>query len=272
MLKPDRPPKYIMNLSGGASSAIAWFRALDAYGPDAVTAHFADTNSEHPDTYRFLDDCQTHAGQPITRLHNNGETIWDVFRATGFWSGNNRGCIASYKLKKQALTRAAETIASPETTTILLGLQWTEDDRIRRTTAALHPWKTDYPLTWSPRLQPCDVIDHLKKRGIDPPIMYDDYLAYPHNNCHGCCILAGISQWAGVYKDFPHKFAEAEAHEQHVLAYQTDHGRPQITILRDRRGGDTKNYALTQLREDIQNGVRLPRSDWRTPCTCMFTP
>lgn len=47
-------------------------------------------------------------------------------------------------------------------------------------------------------------------------------------------------------------------------------GRKEITILRDRRGGTTKNLSLQQLREEIESGARWPNDDWRSDsCSCM---
>ena len=60
--------KFIVNVSGGAASAIAWFRTVERHGAENVKAVFADTNSEHPDLYRFLDDCESHIGQKIHRI------------------------------------------------------------------------------------------------------------------------------------------------------------------------------------------------------------
>jgi len=177
--------------------------------------------------------------------------------------------MASYGLKKMPLRQWTEANGTPEGTTIIMGLGWDEDDRRARTQKALAPWKVEFPTCWEPRMLQCDLMDDLRSRGIEPPALYDDYLAYPHNNCHGCCILAGIEQWAGVLRDFPDKFAEAEENERVFMAILEEKGRVVVSILKDRRGGETKSYSLQQLREDIEAGRRLPKNDWRTPCACM---
>jgi 3'-phosphoadenosine 5'-phosphosulfate sulfotransferase (PAPS reductase)/FAD synthetase len=67
-----------VNVSGGHGSALAWHRCIEWFGRDRVVPVFADTNSEHADLYRFLDDCEKQFGQQLTRL-NDGRNIWDVF-------------------------------------------------------------------------------------------------------------------------------------------------------------------------------------------------
>lgn len=72
-----------VNVSGGTASAVAWARCLEWYGVDRVKPVFADTNSEHPDLYRFLEDCEKCFGQKLERLTNDGRNIWDVFEDSG---------------------------------------------------------------------------------------------------------------------------------------------------------------------------------------------
>jgi len=71
--------KHLVNVSGGAGSAAALFRVIDRYGRENVSASLADTNSEHPDLYRFVDDLERIADIEIVRLKNGGLTIWDIF-------------------------------------------------------------------------------------------------------------------------------------------------------------------------------------------------
>lgn len=47
---------FLVNLSAGLTSFEALRRALDKHSKENVQAIFADTNSEDPDLYRFLND------------------------------------------------------------------------------------------------------------------------------------------------------------------------------------------------------------------------
>jgi hypothetical protein len=259
---------HIVNVSGGAGSAVALFRVLERFGRDEVAACFADTRSEDADLYRFLDDVERVAGIPITRLID-GRNIWDVFLEDYTLTTAGGGCRASWELKKQPLSRHAASIATPETAIIYVGMSEDEDDRMTRIEKALEPWDVDFPLTWKPSLGWCDVMDDLKRRGIKRPRLYES--GYPHNNCGGRCIMAGIKQWAGVLKDDLDGFRESEENEQRFLAILRERGRKEHAILKDRRGGDVKNYSLRQLREDVECGVRPDDESWRaSSCYCMW--
>ena len=260
--------KYVCHISGGMGSAVCWLRALDRYGEcDAV---FANTNSEDPDLYRFLDDLERYTGRQIIRLNNDGQDIWACFRKHSAFT-NGSGCLASWRLKQLALKKfQQENYPDAETTTILIGMGPDEDDRQVRVAKRVAPYHVDFPLCWEPKLWNCDIQDFLKRRGFRIPSLYDK--GYPHNNCGGACIMAGISQWAGVLKDYPERFAHAEAEEQAMLKVIEERERVPWTILKDRRGGEHKTYSLKQLREDIEAGIRLPDDRWRSKsCSCMFS-
>lgn len=257
----------IVNVSGGMGSAVALLRTIDRYGKDGTLAVFADTRWEDADTYRFLDDVERVAGLPIVRL-SDGRNIWDVFSETAFFTTMQGGCKASWELKKLPITRFAEEHGKPETTTHLVGFGPDEYARQERLRQAIHPWKVDFPLTWNGYSHRCDLTEELRAKGIEPPLLYAK--GYPHNNCGGACILAGISQWAGLLADNRELYLESERREQDFLAELRRRGRTVITILKDRRGGEVNNLSLRQLREEIEAGVRVPRDTWReTTCSCM---
>lgn len=257
---------YVVNVSGGAASAVCWIRAVERYGLDSVSAVFADTNSEHPDTYRFLDDLERHVGQPLTRLDNGGTTIWDVWLRPTFFIANG-GCTASWELKQKPLRKHFDDNWKPDEAVILIGMGPDEDDRMERLQRKADGYQFDFPLCWKPWLWRCDVHDVLRERGLKLPELYDK--DYPHNNCHGACVHAGIAQRMALLKDYPDIYRRDEENEQKFLAILRERGRPEFTMLKDRRGGTVKNYSLRQLREDVEAGRRVPDDDWGSPCSCM---
>jgi 3'-phosphoadenosine 5'-phosphosulfate sulfotransferase (PAPS reductase)/FAD synthetase len=257
---------HIVNISGGAASAVCLFRVLERYGRENVRAVFADTRSEHPDCYRFLDDVERVSGVPLDRL-SDGRNIWDCFLKAGQLHTTKGGCVASWQLKRKPLEFYTAAISGD--VTVYVGFGPDEDDRQARLKRALPDRKLDFPLTWQPMLSRCDVMDDLKARGIEPPSMYAE--GYPHANCAGGCILAGIKQWAGLLKDNPELYRTSEENENKIQATMTKRGREKFTILRDRRGGVVTCYSLRQLREDIESGRRLADDSWReTSCSCML--
>ena len=259
---------HLVNISGGMASAVSLIRVLERFGPQNVHACFADVEQEHPDCYRFINDVQRVSGVSITRL-SQGMDCWDVWMDRLMLTmPGNRSCLASYHLKKVPLRKHAEENFTPDETTIYVGYGKDEPDRAERLTESGKPWQFDFPLWWKPALGRCDLADILREKGIEPPSMYAE--GYPHANCKGACILAGVAQWAGLYRDDPQTYRHNEEKEQVFLAKLRAAGRKEITILRDRRGGTTKNLSLKQLREEIESGERWPNDDWRSAsCSCM---
>jgi len=256
---------HVVNVSGGAASAVCLFRVIERYGRENVRAVFADTRWEHPDCYRFIDEIERVSGVHVDRL-SDGRNIWDVFEQAETLTMGMGGCKASWELKRLPLLAYAEAIEGDTTTHIGFGPD--EDDRMARIKKAMPDRRFDFPLTWKPQLGRCDVMDDLKRRCIEPPSMYAD--GYPHANCGGACILAGIKQWAGLLKDNPELYRVSEENEQRFQEILIGRGRNEHTILKDRRGGVPKNYSLRQLREDVEAGRRLVDDSWReTSCSCM---
>jgi hypothetical protein len=257
---------HVVNISGGAASAVCLFRVLERYTGGDVRAVFADTQWEHPDCYRFIDDVERQSGVTVDRL-SCGQDIWDVFMESGTLTTGTGGCKASWELKRRPLEAYAEAIQGDVITYIGFGMD--EDDRMVRIRKAMPERRFEFPLTWPPFLGRCDVLDDLRRRGIEPPSMYAD--GYPHANCGGACILAGIKQWVGLLHDNPAIYRTSEENEQAFLQLLRDRGREEHTILKDRRGGVVQNYSLRQLREDVEAGSRPANDSWRvSACTCLL--
>lgn len=261
--------KHLVNVSGGAGSAVALFRVIERYGRENVSARLADTNSEHPDLYRFVDDVEREAGIEITRLDNDGKTIWDIFETELAWTNSQSGgCLAAWHLKKMPLDAHALSLSQPSELTIHIGFSIDEDDRIQRIRENNPEWNFDFPLCWERPLLRCDVLNELRKRDIAECSVYRD--GYPHSNClKWNCIKSGIGQWLGVLQDNRAGYLDAEEREQRVLARMVEKGRQPRTILRDRIGGVTKNLSLRQLREEFEAGVVRKVPDFReSTCSC----
>ena len=248
-------------VSGGAASAIATMRCVEWYGTDKVTLVNADTGCESAGNYALLDALESASGIEIVRL-NQGKDIWDVFDEHGVMRLLNNACKASIELKQKPLDAFTRNVFSPADVLVAIGMSWMETDRQRRLTKRLEPYQAFYPLNVSPQLAECDIITELERYGLPESMAYN--LGYTHDNCKGGCVLAGQAQWAGLLADDPEHFAYCEQRER--VFYE----RTGFTVLRDRRGGDTKSYPLSQLRADKAEG-RTFSGTWRSTCGCMVT-
>ncbi len=256
---PDIGNRHICcRVSGGAASAISAMRCIEWFGVHQVTLVNADTGCESDGNYALVDSLESVSGIEIIRL-NQGKDIWDVFDEHGVM--RIRGaCKASVELKQKPLDNFTQTCFLPDDVLIAIGLSWTEPERQHRLTNRLEPYQTFYPLNVLPLLTECDIITELDRYGLPESMAYN--LGYVHDNCKGGCVLAGQAQWAGLLDDDPEHFRYCEQRER------VFYNRTGFSVLKDRRGGETKSYTLSQLRIDKEAGRKF-RNTWRSTCGCM---
>lgn len=256
-------PKRVVMFSGGATSWATARRVADTYGTDDLTLLFTDTMSEDEDLYRFLDEAAADIGAPLVRLAD-GRDIWQVFKDERYL-GNSRIDPCS-KILKRELSRAwMVEHCDPATTIVYLGMDWTEVHRVDRSRAAWAPWRVEAPMTEPPYRLRTEMLADLQARGITPPRLYG--LGFAHNNCGGGCVKAGKSHFVQLLQVFPARYAEWERNEEDVR----QHIGADVSILRDRRGGDTGTFTLRALREEVEAGVAQPLWDVGG-CGCFEEP
>ncbi len=205
----------VVSVSGGAGSTLAAHRAADKFGLDNVTLVFADTNTEHESLYALLDHMETLL-KPIVRL-NDGRDIWDVFDEHGIIRTPTGSCKASLELKIKPIADYVASNFSPEDSIIVSGLEYTEPERRKRFDNRWAPFKCWHPLADAPILSNCQIVDKIKEMGYPEQTLYER--RFPHNNCGGGCILAGLGQWHGLYLDDKktfdyHKLREKQFNEK----------------------------------------------------------
>lgn len=244
----------VVQFSGGVGSWAAAKRVVEQDGFDDVTLLFADTLIEDEDLYRFLDDAAADIGVPITRIAD-GRTPWEVFEDVRYL-GNTRVDPCSKILKRDPLRKWIEDNCDPQETVVVLGIDWTEIHRLERAAPRWHPWTL-----WAPL---CDELDtdkesllaELREAGIRPPRLYE--MGFPHNNCGGFCVKAGQAQFKKLYEEMPDRYVEHELQEQRL---QSILGK-NVTILRDRRGGETKRLSLRDFRIRLEEKGEVDPYDW----------
>lgn len=236
--------KHVVMFSGGITSWATARRVADRHGTADLTLLFADTLIEDPDLYRFLAEASADIGVPVTRVADGRtpEQV-DVDRR---WLSNQHVAQCSYWLKIVPSRSWLETNCDPASTTLYLGLDWSEPHRIPGNRRLWKPWSAEYPLCDPPYVDKEGWYPELRRRGIEPPRL--NLMGFPHNNCGGACVRGGQAQWAHVLRVFPERFAAAEAHEQRMR----DMLGADVARLRDRTSGVTKPLPLTVLRRRIE--------------------
>lgn len=258
--------RHVVMFSSGAGSAMAAKRVAERHGTSELTMLFGDVNGEHPDNYRFLLEAARWVGGELVVLTNDGKTIWDVFRERRFL-GNARIDPCSRVLKREPMRAWLEKNRDPVDTTVHLGFDWTEEHRLERARPHWDPWTVEAPLCWDPVMDKAEGMKEMSDAGIEPPLL--TRLGFPHANCGGGCVKAGMKHFAKLLTDLPDEFAKWEENEAEIASFLGKN----VTILRDRSGGTVRPMSLTELRlrqEATGEQLSLDGEDWGG-CNC-FTP
>ena len=191
--------------SCGANSAVATKLTIQKYGLEDVDIVYCDTGGEHPDSMRFLMDCEEWFGKKITILKSEKyEDHFDVWEKTGFINGIY-GARCTTELKK-VLRFAFQKVDDLQ----IFGYSAEEETRIKRFNKTFPEVMTEFPL-YDLGLQKNDCVGMLMEIGINIPTMYK--LGFNNNNCIGCC-KGGAGYWNRIRKHFPEQFKKASKIER----------------------------------------------------------
>lgn len=203
---------------------------------------FADTLIEDPDLYRFNDDLAKIIDVPITVLRD-GRDPYQVFIDQKY-IGNSRTAPCSQILK----TQQVKNYIGDRDVTLILGMGLSETERLNRAKQAWSPVKVD-SLLIQYRIHTREQQEEiLSKYNLEIPRLYK--MGFPHNNCGGFCVRAGLRQFATLYEKLPETYMYHENKLNETLA-QIPKGKP---FLKDRNGGETKYITLTEFRELYSEG------------------
>lgn len=290
---------HVVQYSGGVGSWATALRVRERRGLDGLQLLFADTLIEDDDLYRFLIEtaadifevpCPSDlvartrslpsiedgtsrrqallelAGEaseaiPGLRWVAEGRDPWELFFDRKFL-GNARIDPCSQKLKREFLRRWMETHHTPSDVVAYIGIDWTEEHRFKTAKERWLPWAVDAPLCRPPLHAKSHYQKLLEARGIALPRLYE--LGFPHNNCGGFCVKAGMAHFKHLAQTMPERFAHHERREQEIREVLGD-----VAILRDRtkaamaeNGGKAKPLTLQDLRLRLIEGGEIDEFDW----------
>ncbi|WP_042725990.1 hypothetical protein [Chthoniobacter flavus] len=254
--------KHVQNFSGGVCSFWSAKRVIERHGREGVALLFADVLMEDEDLYRFNAEASKFLGVPIIRISKE-MTPWELFAERGM-IGNSRHPICSILLKREPLDLWRREHCLEFTTTLYIGIDWTEEHRLRDMRQRMPTWRIEAPMCEEPLWDKCRMLDELRAIGIEPPRLYS--FGFPHNNCGGFCVKAGQAQFAQLLKRMPERYRWHEEQEEKLRAQVGD-----FSVLTDRRGdGKKKPLTLKTFRERIEAGESFDRHDWGG-CGCALS-
>ena len=257
----------VISFSGGLGSAIS-----------AIIAHeeglnyelvFADTLIEDEDLYRFIIDVSDRLGKKIHWL-KDGRSPWDVFVDVRYM-GNSRTAHCSKQLKTDIVQQWVHDFGllnaqnhQQQPFRLILGMDFSEMDRIDRAktrwakycdvASLLNEYKVYRP-TWGRKLKEYD---------LEAPRLYS--MGFPHNNCGGMCVRAGLKQFQTLLQTLPEVYNKHEKEQERVML-EVPNMRP---FLRKTINGELSYLTLKEFREKINSGeIRVDPYDWGG-CGCFI--
>lgn len=227
--------------SGGVTSAVACYKAIEMFGIRRCLFIMIDTKNEHKDTYRFKKDCEKLYNKKIKTISEVGnqyksiQDVWEKHLSLNV----AHGAICSYKLKRVAREKWQKKNFF---THQIFGFEFDLKEFNRATSLRLnHPSaKAIFPLLmFGYDKQKC--IEILQEKQIAVPVMYQ--YGFRNNNCFKTgCVQGGIGYWQKIKEDFPNKFNKM-AQVEHNL---TNKKKQAVTMLKDQSNlaKQTKNQLV----------------------------
>lgn len=255
--------QHVINLSGGACSFWAAERVANKFGTLNMVLLFADVLIEDKQLYELNEWTAAYFGIPITRVSRE-LTPWELFRREGIIA-NNRVPICSVMLKREVLDEWHRQHCTPlnslfgEPDTIYVGLDWTEINRLNVLRETKPEWQIEAPMCeWPPIWEKQKMICELEKLVGWLPDAYKQ--GFPHFNCGKRCVRAGITHFVHLHCVDLAAFMEWEDEEQKTIVELTRRGISSawLSVLKDRRGGETKNNDVSATPRADRSGRSYP--------------
>lgn len=206
-------------ISAGVSSFVAGWLVRDTVDEFI----YIDISDQHPDSMRFIKDCEEALGKSIQILRSSQyRTVEDCIRTFGGIRNVNNFFYPCTNWLKKRVRKEWEREHAGKQITYVWGMDMNEKHRADRLVEGMPDFEHEFPLI-DKQLTKSEAHGILASLGINRPVMYD--LGYSNNNCIGC-VRGGIGYWNKIRVDFPAVF-EARAKMERKIGN---------TILKDSKG------------------------------------
>ena len=194
-------------ISAGVSSFLAGYLAgnVDEF-------IYIDIENQHPDSMRFIKDCEKTLGKPIQILKSPLGNVENAIKQAGFI---NRPVVGAYctKFLKKRVRKEWEYEHRDYDITYVWGFDFNERNRADRLLESMPQFEHEFPLIVK-SLSKSDVHGMFERLFDFPrPKMYD--MGYSNNNCIGC-VKGGMGYWNKIRIDFPEVFDRMAKLEREV--------------------------------------------------------
>jgi len=203
--------------SAGVSSAVVTKIALKKY--KKISIIYFDIEDQHPDTYRFISDCEKWFGQKIEYYKSDLGSVENACLMASYLRGV-RGAACTTRLKRklrmawESKNKLLPLFDGLNKHVFIWGMDNSETSRandiIKYQPNAIH----EFPLI-EKNITKENTHSILAQAGIKRPAMYE--LGYPNNNCIGC-LKGGMGYWNKIRIDFPEVFSGRAKLERRIGA------------------------------------------------------
>lgn len=172
---------------------------------------YIDIENQHPDSMRFIKDCEKALGKPIQIIHSPYKSVENVIRQFRYINGV-AGAKCTEVLKKR-VRKEWEDKHRDYDITYVWGFDADEKKRADRLLESMPRFQHETPLI-DRRLSKSDVHGLFEQTFDFPrPEMYR--MGYRNNNCVGC-VKGGMGYWNKIRVDFPEVFNRMAALEREI--------------------------------------------------------
>lgn len=193
--------------SAGVSSTVAT-RLLADEIDRVIYAHIDD---QHPDTLRFVRDCEAWFGMPVEILQSPYKDVATAWKMSGLRRPRTPAGASCTQFLKRRVRREWE-IEQTEPLTYVWGIDCTEEKRVEGIERAMPKQSHRFPLI-EQGIDKTHAHEILRASGVKRPAMYD--LGFHNNNCMGC-VKGGAGYWNHVRRVLPDVFAARAKLEREI--------------------------------------------------------
>lgn len=194
-------------ISAGVSSFVAGYLEKDSIDKFI----YINISDQHPDSMRFIKDCEKALGKEIEVLQSPYQSVEDVILEAGIIKLPAGFAPCTNWLKKRVRLEWEYAHREYELTYVW-GMDCDEKKRADRLKNTMFEFNHVFPLIdrGLTKQEAHGICDSL---GIKRPKMYD--LGYNNNNCIGC-VKGGMGYWNKIRVDFPEVFEQRAKMERKI--------------------------------------------------------
>lgn len=204
-----KPKLKVCWISAGVSSFVAGYLVRDTVDEFI----YIDIADQHPDSLRFIKDCEKALGKPIQILKSEEyRSVEDCIRTYGHFGNLKTGFYPCTNWLKKRVRKKWEYEHRGFDITYVWGMDLNEKNRADNLIESMPDFQHEFPLI-DRELMKADAHGICASLGIKRPAMYD--LGYSNNNCKGC-VKGGKGYWNKIRRDFPEVFADRAKMEREI--------------------------------------------------------